>query len=43
MVMPFMVKALMEKHGSATSHRLYERREKLVETLRGAVRENRDG
>jgi hypothetical protein len=39
-MMPFIVKALMEKHGAREPHRLYERREKLVETLRGAVREN---
>jgi deoxyhypusine synthase len=42
MMMPFVVKALMEKHGSRPPHRLYEQREKLVETLRGAVRENRE-
>ncbi len=40
MMMPFIVKALMEKHGAREPYRLYERREKLVETLRGAVREN---
>jgi deoxyhypusine synthase len=40
MMMPFIVKALMEKHGPREPCRLYERREKLVETLRGAVREN---
>ena len=39
-MMPFIVKALMEKHGKRDPHRLYERREKLVENLRGAVREN---
>jgi len=42
MVMPFVVKALMEKHQARAPHRLYEHREKLVETLRGAVRENGD-
>ena len=40
MVMPFLVKALMEKHGAREPYRLYEKRERLVETLRGAVREN---
>ncbi len=40
MMMPFLVKALMEKHAAREPYRLYERREQLVETLRGAVREN---
>ncbi len=40
MMMPFIVKALMEKHGKTEPHRLYEKREALVETLKGAVREN---
>ncbi|MCU1324807.1 MAG: deoxyhypusine synthase [Bryobacterales bacterium] len=40
MMMPFIVKALMEKHGPRTAPRLYEQRERLVEKLRGAVREN---
>jgi deoxyhypusine synthase len=40
MMMPFVVKALMEKHGAREPHRLYEHRERLVETLRQAVREN---
>ncbi|MES1260897.1 MAG: deoxyhypusine synthase family protein [Acidobacteriota bacterium] len=40
MMMPFLVKALMEKHEAREPHRLYEHRERLVETLRGAVREN---
>jgi deoxyhypusine synthase len=40
MVMPFLVKARMEKHGAREPYRLYEKRERLVETLRGAVREN---
>jgi hypothetical protein len=30
----------MEKHAAREPYRLYERREQLVETLRGAVREN---
>ena len=40
MMMPFVVKALLEKHGVREPYRLYEHRERLVETLRGAVREN---
>ena len=40
MMMPFVVKALMEKHGAREPHRLFEHRERLVEALRGAVREN---
>jgi deoxyhypusine synthase len=42
MMMPFLVKALMEKHGAREPYRLYENRERLVERLRGAVRENRE-
>jgi deoxyhypusine synthase len=42
MLMPFIVKALMEKHAHREHYRLYEKREPLVETLRGAVRENRE-
>jgi deoxyhypusine synthase len=42
LMMPFVVKALMEKHGAREPHRLYEHRERLVETLRGAVRDNGD-
>jgi deoxyhypusine synthase len=42
MMMPFIVKALMEKHGKREPYRLYEKRERLVETLRGAVRENKE-
>ncbi len=42
MMMPFVVKALMEKHGAREPHRLYEHRERLVETLRKAVKENGD-
>jgi len=42
MMMPFLVKALMEKHGKREPYRLYENRERLVETLRGAVRANRE-
>lgn len=40
MMMPFLVKALMEKHAAREPYRLYEKRAQLVETLRGAVREN---
>jgi hypothetical protein len=32
----------MEKHHAKQPHRLFEHREKLTETLRGAVRENGD-
>jgi deoxyhypusine synthase len=42
MMMPFIVKALLEKHGPREPFRLFERREALVETLRGAVRDNRE-
>jgi len=42
MMMPFIVKALMEKHGPREPFRLYENRDRLVETLRGSVRENRE-
>ena len=40
MMMPFIVKALMEKHGAREPLRLYEKRTSLVETLRGAVKQN---
>jgi hypothetical protein len=40
MMMPFIVKALMEKHGPREAPRLYDHRERLVEKLRCAVREN---
>jgi deoxyhypusine synthase len=42
MMMPFIVKALMEKHGKREPFRLYEKRGRLVEVLRGAVAENRE-
>jgi deoxyhypusine synthase len=42
MMMPFIVKALMEKHGKREPYRLYENRERLIEALRGAVRKNRE-
>ena len=41
-MMPFLVKALMEKHAAREPHRLYERRDELTAALRGAVKENRD-
>jgi deoxyhypusine synthase len=41
-VMPFIVKALMEKHGQREPYRLYEKRAELTATLRDAVRENRE-
>lgn len=40
MLMPFIVKALLEKHARREPFRLYERRAELVEKLRAAVREN---
>lgn len=42
MMMPFIVKALMERHRAREPLRLYEKRARLVENLRGAVRENRE-
>lgn len=42
MMMPFIVKALMEKHAAREPLRLYEKRAELVESLRNAVRENRE-
>lgn len=42
MVMPFVVKALMEKHGKREPSRLFEKRDQLVGTLTAAVRENKD-
>ncbi len=41
-VMPFIVKALMEKHGRREPSRLYEKREELVAKLTDAVRANGD-
>src|SRR5438874_1233112 len=40
MMMPFIVKALMEKHGAREPLRLYEKRARLVDTLREAVKAN---
>src|SRR5271165_2226221 len=42
MMMPFIVKALMEKHGPRPPYRLYDNRARLVATLQTAVRENGD-
>jgi deoxyhypusine synthase len=42
MLMPFLVKALLEKHKPRRHARLYQHREQLVESLRNAVRENRE-
>lgn len=39
-VMPFLVKALMEKHGRREPYRLFEKRDQLVPALRAAVAEN---
>ena len=39
-MMPFIVKALMEKHGPRAPYRLYEKRDGLVATLHEAVRKN---
>lgn len=41
-VMPFIVKALMEKHGRREPSRLYEKREELVAKLTDSVRANGD-
>jgi deoxyhypusine synthase len=40
MMMPFIVKALMEKHGNRQPYRLYESRARLVETLQASVKAN---
>ena len=42
MIMPFLVKALMEKHSASEPFRLYERRGALTQTLRQAVVKNRE-
>ncbi len=42
MVMPFLVKALLDNHTKRDGYRLYERRETLCEKLREDVRANRD-
>jgi len=40
MMMPFIVKALLEKHRPRQPYRLYESRERLVEKLQAAVKAN---
>lgn len=42
MVMPFLVKALLEKHERRQPHRLFEAREDLCERLRADMRQNGD-
>src|SRR5579863_2068654 len=42
MIMPFLVKALMEKHAARPAFRLYEQRAALTEKLRRAVAGNRE-
>ncbi len=42
MVMPFLVKALLDTYPSRESYRLYDHRDALCETLRNDVRANRD-
>ncbi|HVV45284.1 MAG TPA: deoxyhypusine synthase family protein, partial [Bryobacteraceae bacterium] len=42
MMMPFLIKALMEKHHARDPYRLYEKREQLVGNLRAAVAANRE-
>jgi deoxyhypusine synthase len=42
MIMPFIVKALMEKHAPRAPYRLYEKRDGLVGKLLDAVAENRE-
>jgi deoxyhypusine synthase len=41
-VMPFVVKALLEKHPKREPYRLFEQRERLCAKLMAAVRENRE-
>jgi hypothetical protein len=42
MVMPFVVKALLDNHAKREGYRLYERRDTLCEKLREDVRANRE-
>ena len=42
MLMPFVVKALLDRHARRDAYRLYENREALCERLREDVRRNRD-
>jgi hypothetical protein len=41
-VMPFLVKALVERHTRTEPFRLFDRRDELCERLRRDVRENRE-
>ena len=40
MLMPFVVKALLEKHSVREPYRLFEKRDRLVSNLKDAVRKN---
>ena len=40
MLMPFVVKALLEKHSAREPYRLFEKRDRLVSNLKDAVRKN---
>src|SRR5579862_185721 len=40
MLMPFVVKALLEKHSTREPYRLFEKRDRLVSNLKDAVRQN---
>jgi deoxyhypusine synthase len=42
MVMPFLVKALLDNHAKRAGYRLYEQRDALCDKLREDVRTNRD-
>ena len=42
MVMPFVVKALLDNHAKRDNYRLYEQRDALCERLREDVRGNRE-
>jgi len=42
MVMPFVVKALLDRHPRRAGYRLYESRESLCERLREDVKANRE-
>jgi deoxyhypusine synthase len=42
MVMPFLVKALLDNHAKRAGYRLYEHRDALCEKLREDVRANQD-
>jgi hypothetical protein len=42
MVMPFLVKALLDNHAKREGYRLYEKRGELCASLKEDVRANRD-